>query len=106
VISWDIAMKASELADYSVGTVWHVQDRGRKAHLVDLVRGRFEYPELVVAALALWRKWKVEWAPTHLVIEDKGSDVRLIAAILVRILALPANSPSQSTRSYSASRPW
>jgi phage terminase large subunit-like protein len=66
-------MKASELADYSVGTVWHVQDRGRKIHLVDLVRGRFEYPELVAAALALWRKWKVEWAHTNLVIEDKGS---------------------------------
>ena len=25
VISWDTAMKSTELADYSVGTVWHVQ---------------------------------------------------------------------------------
>jgi predicted phage terminase large subunit-like protein len=81
VISWDTAMKASELADYSVGTVWHVQDRGRKAHLVDLVRGRFEYPELVAAALALWRKWKVEWAHTDLVIEDKGSGSSLIQSL-------------------------
>jgi hypothetical protein len=30
--------KASELADYSVGTVWQVQDRGAKINLVDLVR--------------------------------------------------------------------
>jgi hypothetical protein len=75
------AMKASELADYSVGTVWHVQDRGRKIHLVDLVRGRFEYPELVAAALALWRKWKVEWAHTNLVIEDKGSGSSLIQSL-------------------------
>ena len=81
VISWDTAMKASELADYSVGTVWHVQDRGRKAHLVDLVRGRFEYPELVAAAVALWRKWKVEWAHTNLVIEDKGSGSSLIQSL-------------------------
>jgi predicted phage terminase large subunit-like protein len=81
VISWDTAMKASELADYSVGTVWHVQDRGRKIHLVDLVRGRFEYPELVAAALALWRKWKVEWAHTNLVIEDKGSGSSLIQSL-------------------------
>ena len=43
-------MKSSELADYSVGTVWHVQDRGRKKNLVDVVRGRFEYPDLVTAA--------------------------------------------------------
>jgi hypothetical protein len=81
VISWDTAMKASELADYSVGTVWRVQDRGRKINLVDLVRGRFEYPELVAAALALWRKWKVEWAHTHLVIEDKGSGSSLIQSL-------------------------
>src|SRR6195256_304809 len=81
VISWDTAMKAPELADYSVGTVWHVQDRGRKIHLVDLVRGRFEYPQLVAAALALWRKWKVEWAHTDLVIEDKGSGSSLIQSL-------------------------
>jgi hypothetical protein len=29
VISWDTAMKSSELADYSVGTVWQVQERRR-----------------------------------------------------------------------------
>jgi predicted phage terminase large subunit-like protein len=81
VISWDTAMKASELADYSVGTVWHVQDRGRKVPLVDLVRSRFEYPELVAATLALWRKWKVEWAHTDLVIEDKGSGSSLIQSL-------------------------
>jgi predicted phage terminase large subunit-like protein len=81
VISWDTAMKASELADYSVGTVWHVQDRGRKVHLVDLVRGRFEYPDLVAAALALWRKWKVDWTHTHLIIEDKGSGSSLIQSL-------------------------
>ncbi len=68
-------MKATELADYSVRTVWHVQDRGRKVHLVDLVRGRIEYPDLVAAAVALWRKWKVDWAHNYLVIEDKGSGV-------------------------------
>jgi predicted phage terminase large subunit-like protein len=81
VISWDTAMKASELADYSVGTVWHVQDHGRKIHLVDLVRGRFEYPELMAAAVALWRKWKVEWAHTNLIIEDKGSGSSLIQSL-------------------------
>ena len=81
VISWDTAMKASELADYSVGTVWHVQDRGQKIHLVDLVRGRLEYPELVAAALALWRKWKVEGAHTYLVVEDKGSGSSLIQSL-------------------------
>jgi phage terminase large subunit-like protein len=53
IISWDTAMKSSELADYSVGTVWRVQDHGNRINLIDLVRGRLEYPELVAAALQL-----------------------------------------------------
>src|SRR4051794_6466218 len=48
LISWDTASKATELSDYSVGTVW-----GRFADqfddqyvLLDLVRGKYAYPEL------------------------------------------------------------
>ena len=81
VISWDTAMKASELADYSVGTVWQVQDRGNKIHLVDLVRGRFEYPELVAAASGALAKVESRGAPTYLVIEDKGSGSSLIQSL-------------------------
>jgi predicted phage terminase large subunit-like protein len=81
VISWDTAMKASERADYSVGTVWHVRGRGRRKNVVDLVRGRLEYPELVAAAVALHRKWKFEGTPMHLVIEDKGSGSSLIQSL-------------------------
>jgi predicted phage terminase large subunit-like protein len=81
VISWDTAMTSSELCDYSVGTVWHVQGRGRKKNLVDVVRGRFEYPELVTQAVALYRKWKFEGFTTHLVIEDKGSGSSLIQSL-------------------------
>ncbi|HEY7129452.1 MAG TPA: phage terminase large subunit [Nitrospira sp.] len=81
VISWDTALKASELADYSVGTVWQVRGRGNEIYLVDLVRGRLEYPELVAAATDLWRKWKFEGRATHLVIEDKGSGSSLIQSL-------------------------
>jgi predicted phage terminase large subunit-like protein len=81
VTSWDTAMKATELADYSVGTVWQVGRDGRQKNLVDLVRGRFEYPELVAAAVALWRKWKVDGANNYLIIEDKGSGSSLIQSL-------------------------
>jgi predicted phage terminase large subunit-like protein len=81
VISWDTAMKASELADYSVATVWQIQDRGDKINLVDVVRGRFEYPELVAAASALWHKWKLAGTYSYLVIEDKGSGSSLIQSL-------------------------
>ena len=43
--------------------------------------GRFEYPELVTQAVALWRKWKFEGNATHLVIEDKGSGSSLIQSL-------------------------
>jgi predicted phage terminase large subunit-like protein len=83
-------MKSSELADCSVGTVWQVQGRGRRKNVVDLVRGRFEYPELVAAAVALWRKWKVDDTTTHLIIEDKGSGSSLIQSLKAeRIYASP-----------------
>src|SRR5262249_42894171 len=49
VISWDTAMKASEIADYSVGTVWHVQ--GDNCYLLDLIRNRFDFPDLKRAVM-------------------------------------------------------
>jgi hypothetical protein len=42
VISWDTATKATELSDYSVGTVWGV--RGDFYYLLDLVRVRPGFP--------------------------------------------------------------
>jgi predicted phage terminase large subunit-like protein len=36
---------------------------------------------LTAAALTLWRKWKVDWAFTQLIIEDKGSGSRLIQSL-------------------------
>jgi predicted phage terminase large subunit-like protein len=48
---------------------------------VDLVRGRFEYPDLVAAASELWRKWRREGTSTDLVIEDKGSGTSLIQSL-------------------------
>jgi predicted phage terminase large subunit-like protein len=72
VISWDTAMKSTELADYSVGTVWHVQ--GNKFFLLDLIRGRYDYPELKRAVLNA----KNRWPSSHMLVEDKGSGTSLI----------------------------
>jgi len=83
VTSWDTAMKSSELADYSVGTVWTVQESAKRIYLIDVVRGRYEFPELVDAAIKLHRKWDFQ-SPRkshHLVIEDKGSGTSLIQAL-------------------------
>ena len=45
VISWDTAMKASEMHDYSVGTVWLVRNNV-DFYLLEVIRERLEYPLL------------------------------------------------------------
>jgi hypothetical protein len=44
IASWDTASTLSETADWSVGTVWGA--KGLDFYLLDLMRGRFEVPEL------------------------------------------------------------
>ena len=86
VTSWDTAMKSSELADYSVGTVWTVQERGSRIYLIDCVRGRFEFPELIEQAVKLYHRWGFSRPKRYhnLVIEDKGSGTSLIQALKAR----------------------
>lgn len=83
VTSWDTAMKSSELADYSVGTVWTVQEGAKRIYLTDLVRGRFEFPDLVTQAVKLHHKWRFNEPNRYhiLTIEDKGSGTSLIQAL-------------------------
>ena len=44
VVSWDTASTLGEASDFSVGTVWGAV--GTDYHLLDVIRGRFEMPEL------------------------------------------------------------
>ena len=75
VISWDTAMKATELSDYSVGTVWGV--RGDFYYLLDLVRARLDFPALKRVVIEVYDRWAGQQKPTIL-IEDAGSGTSLI----------------------------
>jgi predicted phage terminase large subunit-like protein len=44
IVSWDTASTLAETSDYSVGTVWGL--RGSEIYLLDVIRGRFETPDL------------------------------------------------------------
>ena len=44
IASWDTASTLEESSDWSVGTVWGAV--GQEYYLLDVVRGRFESPEL------------------------------------------------------------
>ena len=100
VISVDTAMKATEISDYSVGTVWLV--KGETCYLMELVRGRFEYPSLKTAVLGLRRRWP----EATVLIEDKGSGTSLIQDLRTENMAVIGIEPDgdKVTRLY-ASQP-
>jgi predicted phage terminase large subunit-like protein len=72
VQSWDTAFKSGQDNDYSVCTTWGIA--GNDYYLLDLWRGRVEYPELRRVALQLYEKWR----PSKVLIEDKASGQSLI----------------------------
>lgn len=69
--SWDTAAKNGAQNDWSVCTTWLVTDG--TYYLLDLVRGRFEYPVLRDTALALARRFK----PHEILIEDASTGIAL-----------------------------
>jgi predicted phage terminase large subunit-like protein len=84
VISWDTAMKATELSDYSVGTVWGIWCGFY--YLLDLIRVRLDYPALRRKITELYYRHP---RPTVL-IEDAGSGTSLIQDLKDRnIRAIP-----------------
>jgi predicted phage terminase large subunit-like protein len=72
ILSWDTAMSAGELSDYSVCIV--LQVRGDAAYVLDIFRARF--PKRKV--LEIHRRWRSVTSNCALLIEDKGSGMSLI----------------------------
>ncbi|RXG85155.1 phage terminase large subunit [Bradyrhizobium zhanjiangense] len=69
--SWDTAAKNGAQNDWSVCTTWQVADGNY--YLLDLVRGRFEYPVLRDTALELARRFK----PHEILIEEASTGIAL-----------------------------
>ncbi len=70
--SWDTAFKKNQENDYSVCTTWEV--RNNSFVLVDIFRGRLEFPELKRKVVELNEKFN----PNEIIIEDKASGISLI----------------------------
>jgi predicted phage terminase large subunit-like protein len=58
VVSWDTASTVAEASDWSVGTVWGAI--GQEYYLLDVVRGRWESPELRRRIIALSREHRAD----------------------------------------------
>lgn len=77
----DTAMKTKEQNDYSVFQCWGVTDNG-KAYLLDMIRGKWEAPELLAQARAFWNKHKPGASTLrHMKVEDKASGTGLIQTL-------------------------
>lgn len=97
IASWDTALKANELSDYSVGTVWLL--RGDTCYLLDLVRAKLEYPALKAAVLQMRTRWGVALT----LIEDRGSGISLVQDLRrenFKVIPIEAETDKE-TRLYS-----
>lgn len=80
-ITADTAQKTKECNDYSVFCVWGVYNAN--LYLIDLVRGKWEAPDLLTQAKALvsrYRLWR-EKRLSEILIEDKASGTGLIQTL-------------------------
>jgi predicted phage terminase large subunit-like protein len=72
IMSWDCAAKEGAQNSYSVCTTWLIVEK-RDYYLLDVTRGRFDYPRLRQTAIALAERFK----PTAIVIEDASTGIAL-----------------------------
>ncbi len=70
--SWDCAGKEGAANSWSVCTTWLIVDK-QDYYLLDVTRGRFEYPKLRQTALALAERYD----PTTILIEDTSAGIAL-----------------------------
>lgn len=88
VQSWDTGMKAGVQNDYSVGTTWGVL--GTRYYLLDVTRGRWEFPELKREVYAASREHSAE----YILIEDAASGTALAQALRredrLHVIAIPS----------------
>lgn len=79
----DTAQKTAERNDYTVFECWGYGE-DKKIHLLDLLRGKWEAPELKRQAIDFWNKHHAvtgQGALRELVVEDKSSGTGLIQEI-------------------------
>ena len=87
VISWDTASKATELSDYSVGTVW--KSLADRYALLNVVRGKYPYPELKRMVM----KTAAQYAHPKILIEEAGSGISLIQDLQAEGVSVEAIRP-------------
>ena len=95
ILSWDTAAKDGPHNSWSVCTVWQVEN-SQDWYLLDVVRGRFEYPQLRDAACNLAERYK----PHVILVEDTSVGMALAQELRQkrrwRVQAVPVEKDKQS----------
>ena len=76
IVSWDTAMSAGELSDYSTCVVLQVRDE--TVFILDVLRDRLDFPDLRRKVIEVHRRWRSVTSSYALLIENKGSGMSLI----------------------------
>jgi predicted phage terminase large subunit-like protein len=81
----DTAQKTKEANDYSVFECWGLGDDNR-LYLLDMIRGKWEAPELQSRAIAFWNKCKdfdveIFGQLRQMIVEDKSSGTGLVQTV-------------------------
>ena len=81
-ITCDTAFKTKESNDYSVFQLWGKTENKQDSdyYLIDMIRGKWEAPELLNMLQNAWAKWNT-YKPSCIYIEDKASGIGLIQQI-------------------------
>lgn len=80
VITVDTAQKTKEQNDYSVFALWG-QGEDCNAYLIDILRGKWESPDLIKMAKAFWYKHVPTFNIRSMNVEDKVSGTTLIQTL-------------------------
>ena len=80
VIAADTAISSKEHADYTCFLVGGITEQN-KLHILEMVHGRWEYPELKQQAISLFNRWQLdkrETSASSICIENRASGQQLI----------------------------
>lgn len=80
VITVDTAQKTKEQNDYSVFALWGQGEDGN-AYLIDILRGKWESPDLIKMAKTFWYKHVPNFNIRSMNVEDKVSGTTLIQTL-------------------------
>lgn len=91
LMSWDMAFKDTETADFVVGQVW--MRRGAEAYLLEQVRGRWDFVETCHQLQQLAARWP---QAVLKIVEDKANGTAVIASLRKTVPGIVPEEPQGS----------